>query len=139
MPTYDSNMASEFYVMSNLYRLGLSPFLTLGNRKEIDIVLYKNNDIVTIDVKGLKGTTNSPIGTRAKLEQLQNLENHYFVFVCYRNRFNNISFLPETYIVFVQRAIQLSVDWPGQNQVSINYSTLNQHRDEFLNKWEIFL
>ena len=35
---YATNLASEFFVMSSLHRLGLAANLTLGNKKGIDIV-----------------------------------------------------------------------------------------------------
>lgn len=34
-----TGMASEFYVMSVLYRLGYNPALTVGNAKSIDILV----------------------------------------------------------------------------------------------------
>src|SRR5258706_8155883 len=116
MATHDSNMASEFLVMSILYRLGLSPILTLGNKKEIDVVVQQHNRTITIDVKGLKGTTCWPIGTKEKLEQLKCLPSHFFVFVCYRNRFPRINEHPEIYVVPVQDAISIAQEWRGQNQ-----------------------
>ena len=30
---YDTGMASEFLVLSNLYRLGVNAFISLGNKK----------------------------------------------------------------------------------------------------------
>ena len=38
-PAYNTNLASEFYVMSVLCRLGLEANLTLGNKKAVDIVV----------------------------------------------------------------------------------------------------
>ena len=50
---YDVNLASEFYVLSCLHRLGLTANLTLGNKKGIDIVVArKAGDAVTVEVKG---------------------------------------------------------------------------------------
>ena len=53
----DTNLASEFYVASQLYRLGYVTVLTLGHTKEIDLVaIHPDGRTVTIDVKGLKNT-----------------------------------------------------------------------------------
>jgi hypothetical protein len=58
MTTYNTNLASEFYVLSMLHRLGYDALLTLGNKKSVDILLVReNDDVITIDVKGLAGTT----------------------------------------------------------------------------------
>lgn len=138
MTTHDSNMASEFLVMSILYRLGLSPILTLGNKKEIDVVVQHKDCTITIDVKGLKGTTCWPIGTKEKLEQLKCLPSHFFVFVCYRNRFLKIAEHPEIYVVPVKRAISMAQIWKGQNQYVIMCRDLRQHKNDYLNKWEYF-
>ena len=36
---YNTNLASEFYVLSMLYRLGFDANLTLGNKKSVDITV----------------------------------------------------------------------------------------------------
>jgi hypothetical protein len=56
MSRYDTNLASEFYVLSCLHRLGLTANLTLGNKKGVDIVVVRDaGDAVTVEVKGLAG------------------------------------------------------------------------------------
>ena len=35
--SYNTGIASEYLVLSMLYRLGVDAYLTLGNRKSIDI------------------------------------------------------------------------------------------------------
>lgn len=58
MNKYNTNLASEYYVLSTLYRLGFDAYITLGNKKNIDIILNLNDEKqITIDVKGLAGTT----------------------------------------------------------------------------------
>lgn len=36
---YNTNLASEFYVLSMLYRMGFDANLTLGNKKSVDIAV----------------------------------------------------------------------------------------------------
>src|ERR1700677_610119 len=51
-------LAAEFYVLSVLHRLGVDANLTLGNKKSVDIAAVRAaGDAITIDVKGLAGTT----------------------------------------------------------------------------------
>jgi hypothetical protein len=58
MTKYNTNLASEYYVLATLYRLGFDAYITLGNKKSIDIILHlENHNQITIDVKGLQGTT----------------------------------------------------------------------------------
>jgi hypothetical protein len=49
-------LASEFYVLSCLHRLGVTANLTLGNKKGVDVVVVRESgDAVTVEVKGLAG------------------------------------------------------------------------------------
>ena len=59
---YQTNIASEFYVMSVLHRLGLDAHLILGNKKSVDIVVVHGpGDSVTIDVKAVAGRNDWPM------------------------------------------------------------------------------
>ena len=54
MRRHNTNLASEFHVLSILHRLGLDAMLTLGNKKMVDIVVTNDlGDVITIDVKGI--------------------------------------------------------------------------------------
>jgi hypothetical protein len=53
--TYNTNLASEFYVLAALHRLGLDAVLTLGNKKSVDLAVVRDaGDSVTVDVKRRK-------------------------------------------------------------------------------------
>ena len=89
-----TGMASEFYVLSMLFRKGANAQLTLGNNKFVDIVVQKGSKTLTIDVKGLKGKTNFPI------DNLSNYDpNHYVIFVCYNNKIEDHNTIPDCYIL----------------------------------------
>jgi len=138
MSTLNSNMASEFLVMSTLYRLGLSPILTLGNKKDIDIIIHHQDGYtITIDVKGLKGITNWPIGTKEKLRRLKHLKNHFFVFVSYRNHFLMPSEAPEIYIVPVRDISLLVHKWPRKNQYVVYRRELKQNAPKYQDNWGV--
>ena len=57
---YNTNRASEYYVLSVLYRLDLNAYLTLGNKKAIDTVIDFGDRLCTVDVKGLAGKHSGP-------------------------------------------------------------------------------
>lgn len=91
----NTNLASEFYVLSMLYRLGANAYMTLGNKKAVDIVVVKENgDRITVDVKGLRGTTCFPIDNIKDTS-----DHHYLIFVCYLDKIHDCKILPEVYIV----------------------------------------
>lgn len=77
---YGTNLASEFYVLSALYRLGLDANLTLGNKKGIDIVVpCSPGKAITIEVKAVAGKNDWLVG---KLRLLPR-EHHHVVLVSY--------------------------------------------------------
>src|ERR1700674_3569377 len=98
---YDTNLAAEFYVLSVLHRLGISATLTLGNKKSVDIVITRDaGEAITVDVKGLAGTTNWPIDNIR-----EGKENHFIVFVTFLGKISDPSVLPEVYIVPSKRIL----------------------------------
>jgi hypothetical protein len=92
---YDTNLAAEFYVLSILHRLGMSATLTLGNKKSVDIVITRDaGDAITVDVKGLAGTTSWPIDNIK-----EGRDNHFIVFVTFLGKISDPREQPEVYVV----------------------------------------
>lgn len=91
MGTYDTNLASEFYVLSVLHRIGAEPSLTLGNKKAIDIyVAISPDEFVTIDVKGVARRYDWPATNVRETKR----KNHFYVLVSYEGSIQDPSFLP---------------------------------------------
>lgn len=135
MSKYNTNLASEYYVLSTLYRLGFDAYITLGNKKSIDIILNLN-DIrqITIDVKGLAGTTLFPLDN---ILEDQDKPNHFIVFISYLNKIYEPAVIPETYIVPYNDAKTMMYRNPKGTRKGINLSTLRQHRDQYQNNWDL--
>jgi hypothetical protein len=93
---YDTNLASEFYVLSVLYRLGLDASLTLGNKKRVDIaVIVEEGRTITIDVKGVAGKMDWMLGNSPP----HAAPNHYVILVCYEGKIADPKLLPRVWIV----------------------------------------
>ena len=77
-----------------LYRLGIDAYMTLGNKKSVDIWI-KNDDgsDISIDVKSVRAFDSVPV------DNVVAKDNHYVVFVIYNNKFEDVLTLPEFYIV----------------------------------------
>jgi hypothetical protein len=74
---YNINLAAEFYALSVLHRLGADATLTLGNKKSADIAVVKGaGNTVTVDVKGLAGTTSWPV------DNVKGVKNGHFLVFC---------------------------------------------------------
>ena len=139
----NTNLASEYYVLSMLYRVGANAYLTLGNKKSVDIIVDKNNRILSIDVKGLKGTTGFPIDNWDKKEKT-----HFLVFVSFFNKIDDPQIIPETYIV-----PSLDIDknfseldgkslvylTPSGTRKDVMLSRLRKLKNKYLHKWDYFI
>ena len=95
--THTSGMAGEFFVMSQLYRLGLAPALTLGNSKGVDILVKASETrVLIIEVKTIKGGGKWPVGRPDEDFSIQTNKLH--VLLLYK-RFHDLSVPPAAYIV----------------------------------------
>ena len=135
MKGYNTNLASEYYVLSMLYRQGFDAYITLGNKKGIDIILNLNNEKqITIDVKGLQGTTLFPLDN---VDDEANKPNHYVVFLSFLNKMSDPLELPEIYVLPHNDLKELMYHNPKGNRKGINLSTLRSKAEDYRNNWEI--
>ena len=96
MSNYNTNLSSEFYVLSTLHRLGIDAALTLGNKKSVDIFVIKSDgNTITVDVKGVAGAYDWP----ADNIKLPGKINHFFVLVSYNGRINDPQEPPTAWII----------------------------------------
>jgi len=93
---YDTNLASEFFVMSVLHRLGVEAHLTLGNKKAVDIVVVRApGDTVTIDVKAVAGKTDWLVGNVTSEPR----EQHFVVLMTYDGKFADLAVPPRAWVL----------------------------------------
>jgi len=135
MKGYNTNLASEYYVLSMLYRQGFDAYITLGNRKGIDIILNLNDEKqITIDVKGLQGTTLFPLDN---VDDQTAKPNHFVVFLSFLNKMSDPLVLPEIYVVPHNDLKDLMYHNPKGNRKGINLSMLRSTAAAYRNNWEI--
>lgn len=104
----NTNLASEFYVASQLFRRGYSVTITNGHTKEIDLIVsHPDGRTATIDVKGLKNTTNWPLQPKLKRKD------HFYVLVSYRNRFEDLKSQPDVFVIPSLKVEGLLGHWSG--------------------------
>ncbi len=131
MNGYNTNLAAEFYVLSVLHRLGMSATLTLGNKKSVDIVIARDaGDTLTIDVKGLAGTTNWPV------DNLKEGEKRHFI-AFFLGRISDPSVLPEVYIVPSEEVSSVIYQNPAGNRRVIQLGRARKVWEKYRNKWEL--
>ena len=118
-------LASEFFVLSTLIRLGADATLTLGNKKKVDIVVNKAGTALTIDVKGLQSSGDFILGNHE--DTFQDV-NHYFIFVYYSD-FKSIELQPEIFVVSASETKNLIKNRSGVNNVSLKTLRGNYKKD----------
>lgn len=106
---YDTGTASEFLVLSNLYRLGVNAFISLGNKKSIDIIVKATNGLsISVDVKSVRGYSSIVVNN------VKSMANHFIVVVVYKNNFADPTVLPDFYIIPSERVKGISENYNGQ-------------------------
>lgn len=128
----DSNLPAEFFVASQLLRLGHVVTVTFGHTKEVDLLVRtRKGRPITIDVKGLKNRTDWPV--RVKLQR----PDHYFVLVDYNNRIGDLAYLPETFVVPSNEIRRYLGRWAGgkPGQTAVACRTMKESR--FKDAWAL--
>ena len=108
---YNTGIAAEYYVLSMLFRKGYEAYLTLGNKKSVDIRVIGESNTITIDVKAVQGYSSLIVNN------VISISNHYVVFLIYNNKFDDVSYMPEVYIVPSQDIQSLSKMFGDQARI----------------------
>lgn len=133
MPGYNTNLASEFYVLSVLHRLGLHALITLGNKKSVDIVVeYPDRPAITIDVKGIVASSkNWPVG-----QACENRTNHFMALLCYTN-ISDPNILPDLWIVPRAHLEQFVYTAPKSGMRIVPVATMIDYGADYKNAWHL--
>ncbi len=131
MGTYDTNLASEFYVLSVLHRIGAEPSLTLGNKKAIDIyVAISPDEFVTIDVKGVARRYDWPATNVRETKR----KNHFYVLVSYEGSIQDPSFLPSVWIIPGNRISKFIKQY--KTRTNISRALVKNEGSEYRDAWD---
>lgn len=129
---YNTNLAAEYYVLSMLYRKGINAYLTLGNKKSVDIIIEKDTgEILSIDVKGLAGRTCWPMDNFKKKNK-----NHFIVLVSFLDKIAHHEVAPECWIVPSLEVEKLLYVNPKGNRQVIDRHTIIKVGSSYKDSWE---
>ena len=135
MTKYNTNLASEFYVLSVLYRMGHNASLTLGNKKSVDIIVIPGKgEPITIDVKGLAGKTSWPVDN-VDFEKVD--KNHFLIFVSYLDKITDPLVLPEVYIVPLNKLKPFVYISPKKDRKVLPLSRLRKDGSQYKDAWHL--
>jgi hypothetical protein len=132
MSKYNTNLAAEYYVLSTLYRLGVNAYLTLGNKKSVDIIVDRpGKDIITVDVKGLAG----PYDWRADNIRERN-DRHYYILVSYEGKIDDPSISPSSWIIPATKIGEFIKQFKTLKDVS--RSLVLKNGGAYKENWDVF-
>ena len=130
---FDTGIASEYLVLSMLYRLGIDAYMTMGNKKSVDIWIRNDNGFATeIDVKSVRGFDSIPVGN------VEAKDNRYIVFVIYNNKFDfkDVPTLPELYIVPSKYVVENRSGFDLKSGGK-TYNILKKDIRGYINRWDL--
>lgn len=118
--SFDTGIAAEYFVLSQLYRRGVEAYISQGNKKSIDIrVITKTGKAISIDVKAVRGYSSLVVNN------VTGAEDHFIVCVVYNNKFSDISTFPDVFIIPSQKVPELRKEWNNEKRLMkgdlINY------------------
>lgn len=124
--SFNTGMAAEFFVLSQLFRMGLEAYLSQGNKKSIDIrVVHNANKSISIDVKAVRGYSSLVVNNvRAEV-------NHFIVFVIYNDKFENVAIAPDVFIVPSQEVAAITKHHKLERRV------MKGDLSKYKNKWAL--
>ncbi len=95
----NTNLAAEYYVMSLLSRAGKEAYLSLGNKKGVDIIVQTGRvSICLIEVKGVNQNNDWLIGNTGRFLQSPDL---FYALQCFNAKIDQLSVPPISGLSFL--------------------------------------
>lgn len=92
--SFNTGVAAEYFVLSQLYRLGIEAYVSQGNKKAIDIrIIRADGTALSLDVKAVRAYTSLIVNN------IVERNGHFIVFIIYNKKFENVDYYPEVFIV----------------------------------------
>lgn len=94
---YNTNLASEYLMMSLHCRAGKEAYLSLGNKTGVDILVKaRNGAICVVEVKGVNKRDDWFVGSNGKAPAEPNL---FFALICFNSNIPELSSAADFWII----------------------------------------
>ena len=114
---YNTNLASEYLLMSLLCRAGKDAYLSLGNKKGVDIIVKTDKGAICIvEVKGVNKRNDWLIGNSGKLPIEPNL---FYALVCFNGEIEKLTSTADFWIIPSSKLAELT-----EHKISKNAKTV---------------
>lgn len=134
MPRDKTNLASEFHVLSVLNRLGADAYLTLGNKKAVDIVVVRHDgQTVDVEVKAVAGKHDWTVGQLCS----DHSERHFVVLVSFNGSARDTQAMPSCWVLPYKIAQELIVKYITKNGIRRNIPrrAVTDQCAQYFNAW----
>ena len=134
MTKYNTNLASEFYVLSMLHRLGADAALTLGNKKAVDIIVAnEDGTVTTIDVKGLEKRYDWPFDETKLVQNKQ----HFYILVCFDGKITDPLSPPSVWVIPANELAQFIRKY--RTRTVISRANVLAKGQQFFHTWSLII
>lgn len=114
---YNTNLASEYLMMSLLCRAGKDAYLSLGNKKGVDIIVKTVKDCICIlEVKGID-CYNWPISTNGTINKSPNL---FYAFVSFNKKITELTSMPDFWLIPSELLAEKNKHKTGDTKKTVN-------------------
>jgi len=95
--SYNTNLASEYLMMSLLCRAGKEAYLSLGNKKGVDIIVKtKQGSICVVEVKGVNKRNDWLISNNGRFPASDNL---FYALICFNDKIGELTTSPDFWLI----------------------------------------
>jgi hypothetical protein len=131
---HTTHAAALYHVLSVLHRLGAKAKLNRRNKNAVHVVVMRDNDEVTLDVKGLAGKTCWPV------DNVKEGEDDFYVLVCFNNKMDDLSAIPEIYVLPCERLDEFTYIAPTSRRRTVEVSHMRRpEAGDFKDAWHLIL
>ena len=134
--SYNTNLAAEYYVMSLLSRLGKDAYLSLGNKKGVDIVVKTSKGaICVLEVKGNSKQQDWLLTNSGSFYHSPEL---FYALICFNGTINEINSRPDIWIIPSSVLAVPSEHKIASNQktVFLSHKRIKEQYNEFKNNFK---
>ena len=134
---YNTNLASEYLMMSLLCRAGKHAYLSIGNKKGVDIIVKtEKGSICVIEVKGVNKKDDWIICNSGEFPNLPGL---FYALICFNGKIKELTNVPDFYLIPSLILAEMTEHKIAKNNktVFISNKRVRENYTEYLNTFQV--
>jgi hypothetical protein len=135
---YNTNLASEFHVMAILHRLGHDAYLTLGNKKGVDIVVQRpEGGTRIVEVKGVNSKVHDWLLSSRPVPDQASM---FYALVCFESKIEDVTVVPRVWLVpaaAIKASCKVSPTKSGGQQYYLSHKMVKEEFGKYEDAWAL--